>query len=89
MPSLEIGSPEGPPQQTTPTGSPREPSASHLHSVRGHLSATEISQQAVELLVTGWSQGTNAAYESAWKRWLGLCNPRQANPWNPVNLTHS
>ena len=78
--SHETGSPEGPAQQTTPTGRPREPPASCLESVRGHLSAAGISQQAAKLLVTGWSQGTNAADESAWMHWLGWCNPRQMDP---------
>ena len=67
--SHETGSHIGPPQQTTPTGRPREPSASHLESVRGHLSAAvEISQKAAELLSSRWSQGTNVVYQSALKQ---------------------
>ena len=79
-PPQETKPPEGSPRQIAPTGRPREPPASCLESVRGHFSAAGVSQQAAELLVAGWSRGTNSAYESAWKRWLGWCDSRQVDP---------
>lgn len=62
--SHETGFPKGPPQQTTPTVRPREPSASHLESFREHLSAAGILQKAAELLPSRWSQVTNVVYQS-------------------------
>ena len=78
--SQERGPPAGPPRQVTPAGKPGEASVSRLESVKEQLSAAGVSQQASDLLVAGWSQGTNATYESAWKRWLCWCSSRQVDP---------
>ena len=56
------------------------PSANPLESVRGQLAAAGVSRQAADLLVAGWSQGTNSTYESAWRRWLCWCGAKQVDP---------
>ena len=63
----EGGPSEGSSQQATSPGKPGEASANHLESVRGQLAAAGVSRQAADLLVAGWSQGTNSTYESTWR----------------------
>ena len=39
-----------------------------------------ISGEAAELLLSGWSKGTNTTYQSAWKKWASWCMQRKVDP---------
>ena len=78
--SIKEGGPsEGSSQQATSPGKPGETSANRLESVRGQLAAAGVSGQAADLLVAGWSQGTNSTYKSAWRQWLCWCGAKQVD----------
>ena len=38
--------------------------------------AIGVSQKTSELLLAGWSTGTNKAYQSGWNKWIGRCQRR-------------
>jgi len=66
----EARPPNGPLQSTASTGRTRQITTSHLESIGGQYSAAGVSQGTTDLLLAGWSKGTNSTYESAWKRWM-------------------
>ena len=67
--------------------------------------ATGVSEKASELLLAGWSAGTNAAYQLGWARWNRWCGERarlcsiqpfladlyhaQGLQYRSINLIHS
>ena len=72
----------GPLQQTSST-SPNEPApVSRLEGIRANHSAEGISKRASTLILSGWSKGTNATYQSAWSKWHSWCVSRKVNPFS-------
>ena len=45
-----------------------------------------LLQQAADLLVAGWSQGTNTAYNSGCRRWSYWCESRHVDPFQEALL---
>ena len=78
--SMSQGLVDGPGGPTTPTSEPKQIKTSRLEDIRRQHSAAGVSAQTSELLLAGWSRGTNTAYESGWKRWSGWCEERKVNP---------
>ena len=72
----------GPLRQQPSANQSGEAPAGRLESVRGCYTATGLSQQAADLLVAGWSQGTNTAYESGWRHWTSWCESRHVDPFS-------
>ena len=73
---------DGPFRQQPSTNQSGEAPTGCLESVRGCYTATGLSQQAADLLVAGWSQGTNTAYESGWRHWTSWCESRHVDPFS-------
>ena len=63
-----------------PVTSGRPTSISRMDVIRQGYSAEGISREAAQLLLSGWSKGTNTAYQSAWKKWVSWCMPRKVDP---------
>ena len=61
---------------------PREAPVSCVESVRERYTSAGLSQQTADLLVAGWSQGTNTAYESGWRRWTCWCDSSHVDPFS-------
>ena len=60
-----------------------------LERVRRQHNDMGVSDRSSNLIMDGWSTGTNMAYQSAWKRWwCGWCAERKLIPfmWNPTLL---
>jgi len=55
---------------TDPSSDIKGPPVSHMESVRERYIAVGLSRLPADLLVAGWSQSINAAYEPGWKHWL-------------------
>ena len=51
-----------------------------LESIWRQHSAAGISEETLALLCTGWSTGTNSAYQTGWKWWSSWCQRRQVDP---------
>ena len=64
----------------SPTGGARAPTTKHLQGIRKHHTATEVSKEASDLLLAGWSKETNSTYQSGWARWCLWCNEREVDP---------
>ena len=63
--------------------SPNEPApVSRLEGIRANHSAEGISKRASTLILSGWSKGTNATYQSAWSKWHSWCVARKVNPFS-------
>ena len=56
-------------QSSSPLDNPRLPATTRLQSIRKHHTASGVSEKASQLLLAGWSKGTNTAYESGWGKW--------------------
>ena len=69
-----------PREPATPAGNSEQTKASHLEDIRQQHTSAGVSSEASELLLEGWSRGTNVAYQSGWKRWSSWCNGRKINP---------
>ena len=76
------GSPDQPSRPNSPPDRTKVPTANRLQSIRGQHEAAGISEQASELLLAGWSKGTNTAYQTGWSRWTSWCNERKVNPFS-------
>ena len=63
-----------PVRQASPSDGGRSTPASRLEAIRSRQLAEGISEETTQLLASRWSKGTNAAYESAWKRWDSWCS---------------
>jgi len=59
----------------------RVPATNHLQSIRGQLQhkVTGVSGRAAELLLAGWSKGTNTVYQSGWSRCTHWCDERETD----------
>ena len=53
-----VSRPRGP---ATPTSEPKQTKASRLEDIRQQHASAEVSRQTSELLLAGWSRGTNTA----------------------------
>ena len=65
---------------TTPISMSKQVEVSRLKSIQQLHSARGVSKQTSELLLAGWSGGTNTAYQSGWKRWGSWCQGRKIDP---------
>ena len=75
-------SPNGPIQSTTSTVGKGSTGTSRMEGLR-QLHLTEgVSRRASDLMLAGWSTGTNTTYQSAWNRWAGLCLSRKIDPFS-------
>ena len=79
-PPLVQGHASRPRGTTTPTSNPEAAKTGRLEDIWQQHASTGVSKQTSELLIAGWSKGTNTAYESGWKRWTGWCEGRKINP---------
>ena len=68
------------PYEPASSGMSKQAKISRLESLRLQHTATGISKETSELLLAGWSKGTNTAYQSGWKRWSGWCQRREVDP---------
>ena len=59
---------------------PSEAAASRLETVRRRHKEGGVSEEASKLIASGWSKGTNMAYQSAWDKWCRWCDRRQVDP---------
>ena len=64
---------------TTPTS---HTPVSCLESLRRKGQAEGPLVDATTLISSGWSSGTNVAYQSAWSQWCGWCSPRKVDPFS-------
>ena len=55
----------------TPIGRPEQAKACRMENLRQQHTSAGVSKETSELLLAGWSRGTNTAYQSGWKRWSG------------------
>ena len=79
--STQACGPAKKPIQPTPSSdNSRLTKASRLQSIRQQHTATGVSEKASELLLAGWSAGTNAAYQSGWARWNRWCDEQEVDP---------
>ena len=67
-------------QQSSSAADSRPATTSCLEVIRQRQQAAGISRETSQLLAAGWSKGTNATYQSAWKRWDSWCSERQIDP---------
>ena len=68
---------EGSIQQGSPLTRKKAVAVSRLESLRQHQATGGISGKASRLLLSGWSKGTNATYQSGWSKWAGWCDSRE------------
>lgn len=66
-PPTPVGLTERPHGTATPIGMSQQVEAGHLESIRQQHCTRGIPKQTSELLLAGWSRGTNTAYQSGWK----------------------
>ena len=71
---------EGSIQQGSPLTGKKAVAVSRLESLRRHQVTGGISGKASRLLLSGWSKGTNATYQSGWSKWAGWCDSREIDP---------
>jgi len=64
----------------SPISDGRSTSVSRMDIIWRGYSPEGISGEAAELLLSGWSKGTNTAYQSTWKKWISWCMQRQVDP---------
>ena len=72
--------PSGPVWPTSPPVIGRSALASRMDTIRGGYTAAGISEEAAQLLLSGWSKGTNTTYQSAWNKWVSWCISREIDP---------
>ena len=72
--------------QLQPSESPSQPRAApaetqtglgRLHLIRKTLSNKGFSKQAVDIICSSWTAGTEKQYKGVWDKWSGLCRKRQ------------
>ena len=69
-----------PVRPASPLNKSQQTSISRLETVRQGYAADGVSAEAAQLLLSGWSKGTNTAYQSAWKKWVSWCVTREVDP---------
>ena len=65
---------------TQPSASGREVVPDRLAYLRQIYEAQGFSQRVAELVIESWRGNTNAAYNSAWRKWHSWCCRRGINP---------
>ena len=65
---------------TSPINASGSASISRMDTVQQGYTTEGISAEAAQLLLSGWSKGTNTAYQSAWKKWVSWCIPQKVDP---------
>ena len=60
---------------TSPINAGESASIIRMDTVRQGYTTEGISAEAAQLLLSGWSKGTNTAYQSAWKKSVSWCIP--------------
>ena len=71
------GSTEGADGPGTPPSVLEQPETTRLENVWRQHAAIGVLQTTSELLLAGWSRGTNKAYQSGW---IGWCQGREIDP---------
>ena len=79
-PTTSGGLTEGPNGPTTPSSMSEQPETDCLASVWKQHTTIGVSRKTSELLLAGWSRGTNKAYQSGWNQWMGWCQRRKVDP---------
>ena len=69
---------------TQPSASGREVVPDCLAYLRQIYEAQGFSQRVAELVIESWRGNTNAAYNSAWRKWNSWCCRRGINPISPT-----
>ena len=65
------------------SGSTPEKERNPLHDLSGRHARDGPRREgakASRLLLSGWSKGTNATYQSGWSKWAGWCDSREIDP---------
>ena len=73
----------GPPGGDTPSTCESDSSASRLACIQRSLHSEGIRAGASKLVLAAWRPGTNAVYNSAWKKWHSWCLGRETDPFRP------
>jgi hypothetical protein len=73
----------GPPGGDTPSTCESDSSASRLIRIQRSLHSEGIRAEASKLILAAWRPGTNAVYNSAWKKWHSWCLGRETDPFRP------
>ena len=81
-PTCRPSASDRPLRQAPSTDCDRTAPTSRLEAIRRRQTAEGISEETSQLLAAGWSRGTNVAYQSAWKRWVGWCTERKVDPFS-------
>jgi len=79
-PTTTQGHVKGPQRSASPSTVSEQAETSRLESIQQQHSAVGVSDQTSELSLTGWSRGTNMAYQSGWNKWVSWCQGRKVNP---------
>ena len=69
-----------PPRADASIGRSQQAKTCCMENLRQQHATAGVSKETLELLLAGWSKGTNTAYQSEWKRWSGWCQRREADP---------
>ena len=56
--------------------------ASRLEGLRRLHLKGGVSKRASDLMLAGWSKGTNSTYQSSWSKWNSWCVTRELNPFS-------
>ncbi len=62
---------------------------SRVACIQQSLSSEGICSDTAKLILAAWRPGTNAVYNSAWKKWHSWCMEREVDPFRPAlaNIT--
>lgn len=66
--------------ESSPPSQDRPAPASCLESLRDIHASEGLSERASALILSGWSSGTNKAYQFGWKKWVRWCSTREIDP---------
>ena len=68
----------------TPTDFEQDSSVSRVACIKRSLQSKDICANASKLILAAWRPGTNAIYNSAWKKWHTWCLSRQVDSFRPT-----
>ena len=74
------GSSQRPIKQASPHDGTRKTAVSCVESVGKQHRAEGVPEKASSLIILGWSKGTNATYQSAWKKRCCWCTKQCIDP---------
>ena len=69
-------------QSNTSTTEKGSTGASRLEGLRRLHLKEGVSKMASDLMLAGWSKGTNSTYQSSWSKWNSWCITRELNPFS-------